>query len=538
MKQDRGLSPQSFNFANAFCTAIPKLNIKSMQQRILVIDFGSQYTQLIARRVRELEVFSEIVPWHRFTGISDDVKGLILSGSPASVRSDDAPKFDLGQLPASLPVLGICYGAQLMAHQLGGSVEASESREYGRARLVAAGGSKLLTQIDHESQVWMSHGDSILNAPTNAIITAKTADIPIAAFDFNDRNWFGLQFHPEVSHTHQGKKWLAHFLFDICGLEANWKPMHFVQNSIKEIREQAPVGNIVCGLSGGVDSSVAALLVHRAVGTDRLQCLLIDNGLMRWNEIEDVLKAYADSGLNIRAVNARERFLTALDGVSDPETKRKIIGRIFIEVFEAEARKLEDVRWLVQGTIYPDIIESSGVHGTASVIKSHHNVGGLPERMHLQLIEPLRQLFKDEVRKVGRELGLAAHLSGRHPFPGPGLAIRILGEITPERVRLLQQADAIFIEGLREWNLYDKVWQAFAVLLPVYSVGVMGDERTYEQVLALRAVESIDGMTADWAHLPYDFLSWVSNRIINRVQGINRVVYDISSKPPATIEWE
>lgn len=509
-----------------------------MTERILVVDFGSQYTQLIARRIRELEVYSEIVPFHSLQELDSGIRGVVLSGSPMSVRDPQAPPFDLLKLPFDLPVLGICYGAQLMAHQLGGEVAASAHREYGRAKLFPVASRGLFKDVRQGCQVWMSHGDSILKPPAGAVVRATTDDIPVAAFEFEDRNWFGLQFHPEVSHSESGRQLLANFLFDVCGVSPNWKPRQFIAQVEAKIRLQAPTGSILCGLSGGVDSAVAALLVHRVVGSDRLHCLLIDTGLMRLGEVPAIVEAFSATGLNVRVVDASDRFLSELRGVVDPETKRKIIGRVFIEVFEAEARQISDVDYLVQGTIYPDIIESSGVDGTATVIKSHHNVGGLPQHMRLKLIEPLRQLFKDEVRLIGRELGLPAELLDRHPFPGPGLAIRILGEVTPERIAILQQADAIYTEGLREWQLYDQVWQAFAVLLPVKTVGVMGDERTYEQVVALRAVESVDGMTADWAPLPHDFLAWVSGRITNRVRGINRVVYDISSKPPATIEWE
>jgi GMP synthase (glutamine-hydrolysing) len=516
--------------------------------KILILDFGSQYTQLIARRVRELNVFCEIQPFTHYREpreLPADVRGVILSGSPASVTQPDAPKVDLGSLLSQRPLLGLCYGAQLMAAELGGRVAPSASREYGRAELRPVTASPILEGLSGHSQVWMSHADTILEIPTGSTLIATTDGIPVAAFEHRNgqtsgstQPFFGLQFHPEVTHTTEGKRILSNFVLSICGCKPDWTAAGFVAETVAQLSAQVgPTDQVVCALSGGVDSTVAAVLLQRAIGK-RLHCVFVDTGLLRHNEYADVLTAYQALDLQVHGVNAKELFFRELAGVEDPEQKRKIIGRLFIEVFDAEAKKLTGISYLAQGTIYPDVIESAPVMGPSVTIKSHHNVGGLPERMKLKIVEPLRMLFKDEVRRVGAELGIPATILGRHPFPGPGLAIRILGEITPERVELLQRADHVFITGLRELELYDQIWQAFAVLLPVRSVGVMGDERTYENVLALRAVTSIDGMTADWARLPHDAMAELSNRIINQVRGINRVVYDISSKPPATIEWE
>ncbi|MFN4284895.1 MAG: glutamine-hydrolyzing GMP synthase [Lacibacter sp.] len=509
-------------------------------EKILILDFGSQYTQLIARAVRECNVYCEIVPYHKPVVKDDTVKGIILSGSPFSVNDANAPFVDVELLNRQLPVLGICYGAQLTAKQFGGRVERSEKREYGRAMLHNIQQDALLNGISPTSQVWMSHGDSILELPAGFEVLSVTDSIPVAAFRGKPGlpyPLYGLQFHPEVYHSTEGKKILKNFLLQICGCNANWTPASFVQETVAELKQKIGNRKVIMALSGGVDSTVAATLIHKAIG-DHLYGIFVDNGVLRKDEFEQVLNTYKQLGLNVKGVDAKEHFYTKLAGKTNPEEKRKIIGATFIEVFDREAHKIEGVELLGQGTIYPDVIESVSVHGPSVTIKSHHNVGGLPETMKLELVEPLRYLFKDEVRRVGAELGIPADMLNRHPFPGPGLAIRILGEVTEEKVQLLQQADAIFINGLKEKGLYHEVWQAGAILLPVQSVGVMGDERTYEYTLALRAVTSVDGMTADWARLPYDFLAYISNEIINKVRGINRVVYDISSKPPATIEWE
>lgn len=506
-----------------------------MTEKIIILDFGSQTTQLIGRRLRELNEYCEILPYNKFPDDTEGIKGVILSGSPFSVYDPNAFGTELSRFKGKLPVLGICYGAQYMVYQSGGKVEAAGSREYGRAQLTTVDSTDpLMKGIQTGSQIWMSHGDSITNLPDNFQRIAGTDDLDLAAFRIKDEPTWGVQFHPEVYHTVDGILLLENFL-NICGSKRNWSPASFIETTVNELREQLGNDKVVLGLSGGVDSSVAAVLLHRAIG-ENLTCIFVDHGLLRKNEFETVMRDYEHLGLNVIGVNAQEYFYTRLKGVSDPEQKRKIIGAGFIDIFDQEAHKIKDVKWLAQGTIYPDVIESLSITGT--VIKSHHNVGGLPERMNLKLCEPLRLLFKDEVRKVGIELGMMRHLIKRQPFPGPGLAVRILGDITPDKVRILQDADDIFINALREWNLYDKVWQAGVILLPVQSVGVMGDERTYENAVALRAVTSTDAMTADWAQLPYEFLGRVSNEIINKVKGVNRVVYDISSKPPATIEWE
>ncbi len=511
-----------------------------LQAKILILDHGSQYTQLLARRVRELDVYCEIHPFSAAGRFAEDssVKGVILSGSPASVFDDGAPDTDLTGLQGKVPVLGVCYGAQLIAKREGGEVVRSHVREYGRAVLdnIFVQDS-LFSGIHPGSQVWMSHGDSILAASNRMQVLAGTHAVPVAAFQIKGESTYGVQFHPEVFHSTDGLQLLRNFTLAICGCPADHSPGAFVEESIALLREQLGNDHVVLALSGGVDSSVAALLLQRAIG-ERLHCIFVDNGLLRKNEYPQVLESYRDMGLNITGVDAKERFLTALMGLSDPEEKRKAIGRTFIDVFDTEAKRITNIKWLAQGTIYPDVIESVSVHGPSVTIKSHHNVGGLPARMNLKVVEPLRLLFKDEVRRVGKSLGLHPSILGRHPFPGPGLAIRILGDITAEKVALLQEVDHLFIQGLRDAGLYDQVWQAGAILLPVRSVGVMGDERTYENAVALRAVSSTDGMTADWCHLPYEVLARISNNIINQVKGVNRVVYDISSKPPATIEWE
>ena len=506
-------------------------------EKILILDFGSQYTQLIARRVRELNVYCEIHPYNKVPNL-DEYIGVILSGSPASVRNEDAPQVDLSQIKGKKPLLGVCYGAQYLSHNFGGEVAPSGTREYGRAMLtVAEPNDPLLKGLSTTTQVWMSHGDTIVRVPENYKIIASTESVRVAAYHIEGEQTWGIQFHPEVYHSTEGKELLQNFIVGICGLKQDWTPASFVEETVAQLREQIGEDKVVLGLSGGVDSSVAALLLHKAIG-NQLTCIFVDTGLLRKNEFADVMHSYKDMGLNVIGVDASAKFYADLAGQKDPERKRKIIGRDFIEVFDEEAQKLTDVKWLAQGTIYPDVIESVSVNGPSATIKSHHNVGGLPEKMNLKIVEPLRLLFKDEVRRVGRQLGLDPLLLGRHPFPGPGLAIRILGDITPEKVAILQEADKIYIDGLREWGLYDKIWQAGVILLPVQSVGVMGDERTYENCVALRAVTSTDGMTADWYPLPYDFLAKMSNDIINKVKGINRVVYDVSSKPPATIEWE
>jgi GMP synthase (glutamine-hydrolysing) len=509
-----------------------------MQEQILILDFGSQYTQLIARRLRELNVYCEIHPYNKIPNVNSNIKGVILSGSPHSVREENPPKPNLSLIKGKLPLLGVCYGAQYLAHFYQGEVGKSNSREYGRAHLnFVDHSSALLKNISQDSQVWMSHADTILSVPAAYKIIASTNDVKVAAYSIDGENTFGIQFHPEVYHTAEGTQLLKNFVFDICGCAGNWTPDSFVETSINELKNAIGNDKVILGLSGGVDSSVAALLLHKAIGKN-LHCIFVDNGLLRKNEFEGVLESYKHIGLNVKGVDAKQKFYTALDGVSDPEKKRKAIGKIFVDVFDDESKLVVDAKWLAQGTIYPDVIESVSVKGPSATIKSHHNVGGLPDYMKLKVVEPLRSLFKDEVRRVGKTLGLDAAILNRHPFPGPGLAIRILGEITEEKIRITQEVDAIFIDGLKSHNLYNEVWQAGAMFLPIQSVGVMGDERTYENVVALRAVSSTDGMTADWCHLPYDFLAKISNEIINKVKGVNRVVYDISSKPPATIEWE
>jgi GMP synthase (glutamine-hydrolysing) len=509
-----------------------------MAEQILILDFGSQYTQLIARRVRELNVYCEIHPYNKIPEINSDVKGLILSGSPCSVRDKDAPYIDLERLRGKLPILGVCYGAQLLAQTYGGEVLPSEIREYGRANLDHIDQHfELLKEMTHGSQVWMSHGDTIKKLPDNFKVIASTSAVKVAAFKVENENTYGIQFHPEVTHSLEGKNLLRNFVVHVCGCSQDWTSDVFVDSTIADLKLKLGNDKVVMGLSGGVDSSVAATLIHRAIG-DNLTCVFVDNGLLRKNEFGEVLESYKTLGLNVIGVDSRQRFYDALSGLTDPEAKRKAIGRVFIEVFDDEAHKIDGVKWLGQGTIYPDVIESVSVKGPSATIKSHHNVGGLPDFMKLSVVEPLNTLFKDEVREVGRALEIPETIIGRHPFPGPGLAIRILGDITEEKVKTLQEVDHIFIQGLKDYGLYDQVWQAGAILLPIQSVGVMGDERTYERVVALRAVGSVDGMTADWIHLPYEFLGKISNEIINRVKGVNRVVYDISSKPPATIEWE
>ncbi len=509
-----------------------------MEETILILDFGSQYTQLIARRVRELNVYCEIHPFNKVPEINEHIKGVILSGSPFSVRGEGVPNPDLSGIRTIVPTLGVCYGAQLMAQQDGGEVAPTAVREYGRARLAYINaGSELMKGMSDGSQVWMSHGDTILDLPENFEVITSTHDVKVAGFKVNGEDTYGIQFHPEVYHTTEGTNLLKNYVVDICGCSQSWTPDSFIETTIANIKETLGSDKVVLGLSGGVDSSVAAMLLHRAIGSS-LHCIFVDNGLLRKNEFEKVLESYHGMGLNVTGVDSKQRFYDALEGISEPEDKRKAIGRTFIEVFDEEAHKIRDVKWLAQGTIYPDVIESVSVNGPSATIKSHHNVGGLPEVMRLKIIEPLNSLFKDEVRRIGKALDMSTSILGRHPFPGPGLGIRIIGEVTEEKIRILQDVDDLFVEGLKNNGLYDDVWQALAVLLPVQSVGVMGDERTYENVVVLRAVGSTDGMTADWSHLPYEFLAKVSNDIINRVKGVNRVVYDISSKPPSTIEWE
>jgi GMP synthase (glutamine-hydrolysing) len=509
-----------------------------VSEKILILDFGSQYTQLIARKVRENNVYCEIYPYSKYPAPDESVKGVILSGSPFSVRDKHAPIPDIDGIKGKIPLLGICYGAQYLSHHYGGEVNQSDSREYGRARLNFINTEHpLLKNLKSNTQVWMSHGDTINSLPPGCDIIASTDDVRVGAYAFTSESTYGLQFHPEVYHTTEGKTILYNFLDEICGCAMDWTPEIFVESTVNELKAKLGNDRVVLGLSGGVDSTVASILLHRAIGPN-LTCIFVDNGLLRKDEFETVLESYNELGLNVTGVDASDRFINDLQGIFDPEAKRKNIGKNFIEVFEEESKKLDNVKWLGQGTIYPDVIESVSVNGPSVTIKSHHNVGGLPDKMHLKVIEPLRLLFKDEVRRVGKTLGIPSSFLKRHPFPGPGLGIRILGEITREKIRLVQEADEIYIKALRRFGLYDRIWQAGAILLPIQSVGVMGDERTYEYVVALRAVTSTDGMTADWGHLPYEVLSKVSNDIINKVRGINRVVYDISSKPPATIEWE
>ncbi|MEN9303686.1 MAG: hypothetical protein RL264_2115 [Bacteroidota bacterium] len=510
-----------------------------MHETLLILDFGSQYTQLIARRIRELNVYCEIHPWNKIPEITPNIKGVILSGSPFSVRDEKAPTPELEQIKGKLPLLGVCFGAQYLAHNFGGEVQASNTREYGRANLAYVDAENPLTSgMSVGSQVWMSHGDTIKHIPSSYKIIASTHDVEIAGYHIENEVTYAVQFHPEVYHSTEGTILLRNFVMSICGCKGDWTPDSFVEETVQQLKKQLGDDAVILGLSGGVDSSVAAVLLHKAIGSN-LHCIFVDNGLLRKNEFKAVLESYKGMGLNVKGIDASEKFYAALSGVTDPELKRKAIGRVFVEVFDEASKQVENAKWLGQGTIYPDVIESvSATGGPSQTIKSHHNVGGLPDYMTLKVVEPLRLLFKDEVRRIGRSLKIDDQILGRHPFPGPGLGIRILGEVTAEKVRILQEVDAIFIEGLKADGLYNDVWQAGAIFLPIQSVGVMGDERTYENAVALRAVSSTDGMTADWCHLPYEFLAKISNKIINQVKGINRVTYDISSKPPATIEWE
>lgn len=510
-----------------------------MHEKILILDFGSQYTQLIARRVRELNIYCEIHPWNKTPELDNSIKGVILSGSPFSTRDESSPKPDLSKIKGMLPLLGVCFGAQYLANNFGGEVLPSTIREYGRANLSSVDDTNILTKgMTVGSQVWMSHGDTIKKVPSNYKIIASTKDVQVAGFEIEGENTFGIQFHPEVYHSTEGSILLKNFLVNVCGCTQDWTPSVFVDETVANLKAEIGNDSVILGLSGGVDSSVAAVLLHKAIGTN-LHCIFVDNGLLRKNEFNSVLESYKGMGLNVKGVDASQKFYAELKGLTDPEAKRKAIGKVFIDVFDEESKLVKDAKWLGQGTIYPDVIESvSATGGPSATIKSHHNVGGLPDYMKLKVIEPLRLLFKDEVRRIGRSMKIDENILGRHPFPGPGLGIRILGDVTAEKVAILQEVDHIFISTLKEDGLYDDVWQAGAIFLPIQSVGVMGDERTYENAVALRAVSSTDGMTADWCHLPYEFLAKVSNKIINQVKGINRVTYDISSKPPATIEWE
>lgn len=510
-----------------------------MQEKILILDFGSQYTQLIARRVRELNVYCEIHPWNKVPVLDSSIKGVILSGSPFSTRDEKAPRPDLSEIKGKFPLLGVCFGAQYLALNYGGEVLPSKIREYGRANLSFVDEANELTKgMSNNSQVWMSHGDTIKEVPENYKIIASTPDVRVAGFKIEDEVTYGIQFHPEVYHSLEGATLLKNYIVDICGCSQDWTPDSFVEETVQKLKEQLGDDKVILGLSGGVDSSVAAVLLHKAIGKN-LHCIFVNNGLLRKNEYDSVLESYNGMGLNVKGVDASTLFYKELEGLTDPEAKRKAIGKVFVDVFDEESKLVKDAKWLGQGTIYPDVIESvSATGGPSATIKSHHNVGGLPDYMQLKVVEPLKLLFKDEVRRVGKSLDISPAILGRHPFPGPGLGIRILGDVTAEKVRILQEVDHIFISSLKEDGLYDEVWQAGAIFLPIQSVGVMGDERTYENAVALRAVTSTDGMTADWCHLPYEFLAKVSNRIINQVKGINRVTYDISSKPPATIEWE